>query len=178
MTIRAPVLADAPQMVDIWNQNVPAILAYAPGSIELLTLASAQGLITSPDISLYVSATGGGTLDGFFFAFRHGKTLQGEEEFSSIPMRLNDLTGTAAQKAAKWSLRLRTTGKALVLAWLQDARARGVAECYGDVPLAAPAALIGMFDVMQVDDAVQPRAGFKRYRATPANAIAGIARIV
>lgn len=173
LTYRRAVLADAAQIMGIWNQNVAPTRLYWPGSVESMTLAAAKAMITDPLIGVYVSDVAG-VLTGFLFTFkRHNPE---SEEISSITMRLDDLTGSAANKVVKWVKRLRADGKGLMLAWLQDARARGIADCWGDMPLGAPAGILKFFDDMLISAA--DSGGKRHYHADPATAIAAMGRVV
>lgn len=177
MAVRVATQADRQQIVDIWNQNRPLVQAYwpeGPAKVPAWTLADAQALMR-PRIHFGVSVTGA-TVNAFLCI--HTGVGPGDFDYLvALMIRIDDATGTPAQQRAFLRTRLRTEGKALLLAWAQNAQARNVDFCEGMYPAGGNASMIEMLGNMTTANGIAAdttRPGWLLYRPTPTQLVTAL----
>lgn len=185
LTFRAPVLADRFQIIDIWNQNHARMVTYWPDRDEF----DHPAIHLMPEDTEARSWVRDSRFRSAVVDFGGLITVMGivakgppEDVLMVLMLRLDDATGTDAQRLAFLTNRLRTDGRDLMSAWARSARARGVATCAGHHPSTGAAPFLAMLDEAALAGgwpAQAPiRTGYKTYRATPTQLIAGMAAIV
>ena len=181
MAIRRAQLGDRQQIVDIWQQNRAIIQSYwpeGPDRVPVWTLANAQAHLDA-GAHFAVSVTA-----GVINAFLVVQSVRSQPDFDTLlvmAIRLDDAVGTPTQQRAFLRARLRTEGKALLLAWGNDALSRGVGFCEGAYPLGGNASMLEMLSNMNAANGVVgdlSRSGWVVYRPTPTQLITGLGGVV